>query len=136
MSKIRTMLGVCPQHDVLFELLTPKEHLEIFAAFKGKKSIKEEVEEILNDTELNDCMNQQARNLSGGQKRKLSIGISFIGNSDIIFLDEPTSGIDITGRQNVWAMLRNYKQVKIILLTTHYMEEAEELGVQIGLSTV
>lgn len=135
MAVLRSMLGVCPQHDVLFEQLTPREHLEIFAAFKGRASMEREIDEILDDTELRNCVDVRAERLSGGQRRKLSIGISFVGNSDIIFLDEPTSGIDINSRKGVWAMLKKYKQDKIIILTTHYMEEAEELGDRIGIMT-
>jgi len=136
MSKVREKLGVCPQHDVLFENLTAKEHLEIFAAFKGrsdKESIAKDVEEILQDIELKGSSNMLARNLSGGERRKLSIGIAFIGDSEMIFLDEPTSGIDIAARKNVWAMLKKYKEGKVIIMTTHYMEEAEELGDRIGI---
>lgn len=136
MAKTREKLGVCPQHDVLFENLTPREHLEIFAAFKGRadnEQIKKDVDEILTDIELKDCDDMVACNLSGGQRRKLSIGIAFIGNSDIIFLDEPTSGIDISARKKVWVMLKKYKAAKVIILTTHYMEEAEELGDRIGI---
>ena len=120
----------------MFENLTPREHLEIFAAFKGRadnEQIKRDVDEILSDIELNDCDDMVACNLSGGQRRKLSIGIAFIGNSDIIFLDEPTSGIDISARKKVWVMLKKYKASKVIILTTHYMEEAEELGDRIGI---
>jgi ATP-binding cassette subfamily A (ABC1) protein 3 len=135
MDVIRSMLGVCPQHDVLFDKLTPREHLEIFAAFKGRASVEKEINEILDDIELNNCVNVIAEKLSGGQRRKLSIGMSFVGNSDIIFLDEPTSGIDINSRKGVWSMLKKYKQDKIIILTTHYMEEAEELGDRIGIMT-
>jgi ATP-binding cassette subfamily A (ABC1) protein 3 len=127
MDILRSMLGVCPQHDVLFDKLTPREHLEIFAAFKGRASMEKEINEILDDVELKNCVNVMAEKLSGGQRRKLSIGMAFVGNSDIIFLDEPTSGIDINSRKGVWAMLKKYKQDKMIILTTHYMEEAEEL---------
>jgi len=138
MAKVREKLGVCPQHDVLFELLTPKEHLEIFAAFKGredKESINKDVEDILEDIELKNCDDMLASNLSGGQRRKLSIAIAFIGNCDMIFLDEPTSGIDLATRKRVWAILKKYKDKKVIILTTHYMEEAEELGDRIGIMT-
>jgi len=135
MDILRSMLGVCPQHDVLFDKLTPREHLEIFAAFKGRASMEQEINEILDDIELKNCANVMAERLSGGQRRKLSIGMAFVGNSDIIFLDEPTSGIDINSRKGVWAMLKKYKQNKIIILTTHYMEEAEELGDRIGIMT-
>jgi ATP-binding cassette, subfamily A (ABC1), member 3 len=123
MNEVRKILGICPQHDVLFEKLTPKEHLEIFAAFKGMKSkdIKAEVNKILDDINLTESKTHLAKNLSGGQKRKLSVGIAFIGNSQLILLDEPTSGMDLTARRGVWEMLKNYKMGKIVILTTHYM---------------
>ncbi len=136
MSRLRQMLGVCPQHDVLFEALTPREHLEIFAAFKGRndtEKIERDVDEILQDIDLKSVEDVCVCNLSGGQQRKLSIGIAFIGKSDMIFLDEPTSGIDLSARKKVWAMLKKYKAGKVIILTTHYMEEAEELGDRIGI---
>eukprot|EP00826_Nyctotherus_ovalis_P029004 TRINITY_DN2286_c0_g1_i4.p1 TRINITY_DN2286_c0_g1~~TRINITY_DN2286_c0_g1_i4.p1 ORF type:complete len:1634 (-),score=496.68 TRINITY_DN2286_c0_g1_i4:185-5086(-) len=138
MVKVREKLGVCPQHDVLFESLSPKEHLQVFAAFKGRtdsESVSKDVDEILQDIELKDCESMLACNLSGGQRRKLSIGIAFVGNCDMIFLDEPTSGIDLATRKRVWAMLKKYKDKKVIILTTHYMEEAEELGDRIGIMT-
>lgn len=138
MAKTREKLGVCPQHDVLFDDMTPREHLQMFASFKGRSDtakIQEDVDEILKDIELKDAENTRASYLSGGERRKLSIGIAFIGNSDMIFLDEPTSGIDIATRKKVWVMLKKYKKEKVIILTTHYMEEAEELGNRIGIMT-
>jgi len=136
MDVTREKLGVCPQHDVLFEFLTPKEHLELFASFKGREdteAIDRDVREIINDVELADSANMLACNLSGGQKRRLSIGIAFIGNCDMVFLDEPTSGVDLAGRKRLWGMLKKYKAGKVTILTTHYMEEAEELGDRIGI---
>jgi ATP-binding cassette, subfamily A (ABC1), member 3 len=123
MNAVRKILGICPQHDVLFPKLTAKEHLEIFAAFKGMKGrdIKDEVDKILSDVDLNESKNHLAKNLSGGQKRKLSIGIAFIGDSKLILLDEPTSGMDLTARRHVWGMLKKYKIGKIVILTTHHM---------------
>ena len=139
MSQIREMLGVCPQHDVLFERLTAREHLNIFAAFKGRTDSDEvnaAVSQILRDVELNDVEDIVAGDLSGGQRRKLSIGIAFIGDSPMIFLDEPSSGMDMRARQKVWDILKKYKKDKIIILTTHYMEEAEVLGDRIGIMTL
>ena len=73
------------------------------------------------------------KNLSTGQKRKLSVAISLIGGSEIIFLDEPSSGIDITSRRNLWDILKHLSEGKIIIITTHYMEEASILGNRIGI---
>ena len=73
------------------------------------------------------------KNLSAGQRRKLSIAISVIGGSEVIFLDEPSSGMDITSRRNLWEILKRITEDKIIILTTHYMEEASVLGKRIGI---
>lgn len=90
---------------------------------------------MLADLDLTDQRNQPAHTLSGGQKRKLSVAISMIGNSKIIMLDEPTSGMDTTARRRLWDMLKKNKQDKIIILTTHYMDEADILGDRIAIMT-
>ena len=90
---------------------------------------------MLVDIDLYEQKNQQAHTLSGGQKRKLSVAISMIGNSKVIMLDEPTSGMDTTARRRLWEMLKKNKQDKIIILTTHYMDEADILGDRIAIMT-
>ena len=135
MDKFREKLGICPQHDILFEDLTIREHLEMFSIFKGVQSddVKNEVDKVLHDFQLEDIQNMIAKNLSAGQRRKLSISISLIGGSKVIFLDEPSSGMDITSRRNLWEILKRQCEGKIIILTTHYMEEASVLGKRIGI---
>ena len=135
MDKFRTILGICPQHDVLFDDLTIREHLEMFCIFKGYDSdnIDGEVDKTVHDFELDNIQNITAKNLSAGQRRKLSIAISLIGGSKVIFLDEPSSGMDITSRRNLWDILKRQSEQKIIILTTHYMEEASVLGKRIGI---
>ena len=135
MDKFRTKLGICPQHDVLFPQLTIREHLEMFCIFKGYTSdnIDEEIDKTLHDFELDDIQNITAENLSAGQRRKLSIATSLIGGCKVIFLDEPSSGMDITSRRNLWDILKRQTEQKIIILTTHYMEEASVLGKRIGI---
>lgn len=88
---------------------------------------------MLLDIDLIDQKQQQARTLSGGQKRKLSVAISMIGNSKIVMLDEPTSGMDTTARRRLWDMLKKNKGDKIVILTTHYMDEADILGDRIAI---
>lgn len=78
--------------------------------------------------ELSDVQNQAASTLSGGQKRKLSVGIALIGDSKIVMLDEPTSGMDTTTRRRFWEIMKQYKENRIVILTTHYMDEADILG--------
>ena len=135
MKEVRKMMGICPQHNILFPKLTVKEHLSIFADFKGmtRKEIDEEIEMLLKDLNLKDKQNMMSMNLSGGYKRKLSLGIALVGGSKVVFLDEPSSGMDVTARREMWDMLKKYKNDRIIILTTHYMEEADNLGDRIGI---
>ena len=102
MELFREKLGICPQHDILFEDLNIREHLEMFSIFKGVESteVEQEVNKTLHDFQLEDIQYMLAKNLSAGQRRKLSISISLIGGSKVIFLDEPSSGMDITSRRN------------------------------------
>jgi len=87
--------------------------------------MKEAIDKILTDLDLQDKRDYLAKGLSGGQKRKLSTGIAFIGPSKFILLDEPSSGMDTSARRKLWEMLKNYKHGKVVLLTTHYMDEAD-----------
>ena len=131
----REKIGICPQHDVLFNDLDIREHLGLFAIFKGVSahSVEEEINRIIKDFQLEEVQYTLAKNLSAGQRRKLSIAISLVGGSEIIFLDEPSSGMDITSRRNLWEILKRQSDNKIIILTTHYMEEASVLGKRIGI---
>ena len=135
MNEFRHKLGICPQHDILFPKLTVREHLEMFCYFKGFdiNKIPEEVDTTLKDFRIHDIENVLAGTLSAGQRRKLSIAISVIGGSEVIFLDEPSSGMDITSRRNLWEILKKIIEKRIIILTTHYMEEASVLGNRIGI---
>ncbi|EAA07114.4 AGAP010416-PA, partial [Anopheles gambiae str. PEST] len=130
MTMIRRMTGVCPQHDILFETLTPKEHLYFFAAVRGipPSLVDSEVKKTLRDIDLFDTAETRVKHLSGGQKRKLSVGIAIIGDPKIIILDEPTAGVDPYSRRHMWSILQNRKHGKVILLTTHFMDEADILA--------
>ena len=137
MQDVRQFLGVCPQHDILFDLLTPEEHLDIFCDFKGvaSKGKAEEIKKMLIDVDVYHHKDTVAANLSGGSRRKLSVAIALIGGSKLVLLDEPTAGMDLSARRKLWNMLKNYKHNKIIILTTHYMDEADILGDRIGIMT-
>ncbi|XP_015126948.1 ATP-binding cassette sub-family A member 5 [Diachasma alloeum] len=130
MQMIRSMTGVCPQHDILFDLLTPREHLEFFAAVRGipRSEIDIEVKKTLKDIDLLEKADTFAKYLSGGQKRKLSVGIAIIGDPKIIILDEPTAGVDPYSRRQMWSFLQSRRHGKVILLTTHFMDEADILA--------
>lgn len=130
MQMIRSMTGVCPQHDILFDLLTPREHLEFFASVRGipRSIIEHEVKKTLKDIDLTEKADTFAKYLSGGQKRKLSVGIAIIGDPKIIILDEPTAGVDPYSRRQMWSFLQSRRHGKVILLTTHFMDEADILA--------
>ena len=134
-DSFRRRVGICPQHDVLFMDLNIREHLRMFAIFKEvpPENVEAEVNKSISDFQFEDIQNTVVKNLSAGQRRKLSIAISLIGGSEIIFLDEPSSGMDITSRRNLWEILKRQSDNKIIILTTHYMEEASVLGKRIGI---
>jgi ATP-binding cassette, subfamily A (ABC1), member 3 len=92
-----------------------------------------EINQLLADVDLWDFRDTLACNLSGGNKRKLSVAIALISNSKLVVLDEPTAGMDLSARRKLWNMLKKYKQGRIIILTTHYMDEADILGDRIGI---
>ncbi|XP_072953821.1 ABC transporter A family member 1 isoform X1 [Typha angustifolia] len=135
MDEIRKTLGVCPQNDILFAELTVKEHMEIFAILKGVEEdcLDREVIEMIDEVGLADKTNTLVGSLSGGMKRKLSLGIALIGNSKVIILDEPTSGMDPYSMRSTWQLIKKIKKGRIILLTTHSMDEADVLGDRIAI---
>lgn len=135
MQQIRTFLGVCPQHDVIWVGLTVKEHLEFFAKVKGlsDEQIRSEVDSLIVIVGLQEKTNSLAGTLSGGQKRRLSAAIALVGGSKIVFLDEPSSGVDPFSRRELWDCFRQKKEGRTLILTTHFMDEAEELGDRIAI---
>ncbi|XP_013865526.1 ATP-binding cassette sub-family A member 3 [Austrofundulus limnaeus] len=135
MTLIRRSLGLCPQHDVLFDNLTVREHLLFYTQLKGypKEKIPGEVDRIIRILNLEDKRQARSKTLSGGMKRKLSIGIALIGDSKVVMLDEPTSGMDPSARRATWDLLQGEKRGRTILLTTHFMDEADLLGDRIAI---
>ena len=135
MDAIREMIGVCPQHDILWPDLTAREHLAMFADIKGTPPdvipsfVDSKLEEIL----LQNVGDVPSGKFSGGMKRRLSIGISSIGDPDIIFMDEPTTGTDPGNRRMIWNLIEKVKQDRCIVLTTHAMDEADLLSDEIGI---
>ena len=107
-QQIREKLGVCPQHDTLYEDLTVEEHLELYASFKGlvDEDLNAEVAKLIADVNLREKKDEYSKNLSGGQKRRLSVAIAFAGRSKIIIMDEPTSGMDTSARRYIWDLLK------------------------------
>ncbi|KAL1278816.1 hypothetical protein QQF64_025489 [Cirrhinus molitorella] len=135
MALIRRSLGLCPQHDVLFDNLTVREHLLFYTQLKGypRDKIPGEVDRILQILNLENKHHARSKTLSGGMKRKLSIGIALIGDSKVVMLDEPTSGMDPSARRATWDLLQGEKRGRTILLTTHFMDEADLLGDRIAI---
>ncbi|NXJ80395.1 ABCAA protein, partial [Trogon melanurus] len=129
-EEIRGMIGICPQLNIQFEVLTVKENLKTFAEIKGIKSkeVEREVQNVLELLDISNIQDTQADKLSGGQKRKLSIGIAMLGNPQVLLLDEPTSGLDPLSRHQVWSLLKEHRAGRVILFSTQFMDEADILA--------
>ena len=121
--------------ESVFELLTIEEHLSFFYDLKGADPAKKkaEIDKLMKDVGVYDKRNALAYQLSGGNKRKLSVAIALCGNSKFVVLDEPSSGMDLTAKRQMWNMLKEAKKDRIIILTTHYMDEADILGDRIAI---
>lgn len=137
-TKIRKKIGYCPQFDALLELLTVREHLELYARIKGinPAQLDDVVDGKITQMDLRDFEHKAAGTLSGGNKRKLSVAIAMIGDPSIIFLDEPSTGMDPVARRFMWEVISRISTQDAlcsIILTTHSMEEAEALCTRIGI---
>uniref|UniRef100_A0A674F6M5 ATP-binding cassette sub-family A member 1-like n=1 Tax=Salmo trutta TaxID=8032 RepID=A0A674F6M5_SALTR len=135
MDTIRKHLGMCPQHNVLFNDLTVEEHIYFYARLKGRSrdEVKTEMDQMIKDVGLPHKRKELAKNLSGGMQRKLSVAIAFVGGSNIVILDEPTAGVDPYARRGIWELLLKYKKGRTIILSTHHMDEADILGDRIAI---
>ncbi|GAB5368462.1 hypothetical protein AAMO2058_001321300 [Amorphochlora amoebiformis] len=136
MRNIRADMGMCPQHNILWDYLTVREHLLVYGRIKNVtpfSRLDEVAKTLIKEVGLTEKANVISKNLSGGMKRKLSVAISLIGESRVVFLDEPTSGMDPYSRRNVWEMLKRSKQGRVLILTTHFMDEADYLGDRIAI---
>ncbi|KAF5273687.1 hypothetical protein FQA39_LY07377 [Lamprigera yunnana] len=134
-NRVRQNLGFCPQFNILFNELTVKEHLYFYCHLKGfpKDKIKQEINDYIVHLDLVPKTNCPAYQLSGGMKRKLSIGVALCGDSKVVMCDEPTSGMDPAARKILCDLLQIKKKDRTILLTTHYMDEADLLGDRIAI---
>jgi ABC-type multidrug transport system ATPase subunit len=134
-DRVRQLFGICPQHEVLWEFVTPREHLRAFANIRGvpAEAIEQVVEDLLTRLDLLDKAEEPSAKLSGGMKRRLSIAMSVIGSPKCVFLDEPTTGLDPNTRRFVWDYILEIKEGRIVVLTTHSMEEADALCTNIGI---
>ncbi|XP_074375980.1 LOW QUALITY PROTEIN: ABC transporter A family member 7-like [Apium graveolens] len=137
MDGIYSNMGVCPQHDLLWNTLTGREHLLFYGRLKNLKgsALTQAVEESLKSVNLfnGGVADKQAGKYSGGMKRRLSVAISLIGDPKVVYMDEPSTGLDPASRNNLWNVVKRAKQNRAIILTTHSMEEAEHLCDRLGI---
>eukprot|EP01135_Chromosphaera_perkinsii_P005887 Nk52_evm20s370 gene=Nk52_evmTU20s370 len=126
-KEVNAMMGVCPQFDIFHPTLTVKEHLLFYCRLRGVSRVQESVSNILGMINLVDVCDRMVKDLSGGMRRRLSIGISLCGNPSVLVLDEPTTGLDPLSRRAVWKVLENVKKDRSVLITTHAMDEADHL---------
>ncbi|KAL2917001.1 hypothetical protein HK105_203433 [Polyrhizophydium stewartii] len=134
-AEVYKRIGICPQFDILWDDLTVSEHLYFYARLKGisPSEEREAVRIAMANVALTGYENRLSKGLSGGEKRRLSIAIALLGSPKVVFLDEPTTGLDPEVRRLIWNIVNNSKQGKTIVLTTHSMEEAEALCQRIGI---
>lgn len=132
-EKIKRIINISPQETAIAPNLTVLENLYFMAGIYEIKKAEEKINELIKLFKLEEVLNQKAKILSGGYQRKLSIAISLINDPEILFLDEPTLGLDVISRRELWHIIENLKGKITIILTTHYMEEAEILSDRIGI---
>lgn len=128
-KKIKELMSVSLQETAIARNLTVKENLEFIAAIYGMKDeeLKKAVDKTVEDFNLSSILDKKAKKLSGGWQRRLSIALALITSPKVLFLDEPTLGLDVLARRELWKIIENLKGKITIILTTHYLEEAEAL---------
>ena len=132
-QQIKEILNVSPQETAIAPNLSVKENLEFMAGVYQIPNKKEKIDELVKLFKLDEVLKQKAKTLSGGWQRKVSIAISLINEPKILFLDEPTLGLDVIARKELWKIIEDLRGKITIILTTHYMEEAESLSDRIGI---
>jgi ABC-2 type transport system ATP-binding protein len=124
--EFRQQIGVVLQQSVLWPLLTVRETHRLFAGYYDRPR---DVDEVIELVGLADKRDARVKTLSGGQKRRLDLGVALVGDPELVFLDEPTTGFDPAARRAAWEMIRSLRSLgKTVLLTTHYLDEAEQLA--------
>lgn len=134
-NEVKSISNFSPQETAVAMNLNVKENLEFMARIYGidKKQAKIKAQKKLDEFKLNEVEKDKAKTLSGGMQRRLSIAMALISDPKILFLDEPTLGLDVLSRRELWELINNLKNKMTIILTTHYMEEAESLSDRIGI---
>ncbi|MDD1767635.1 MAG: ABC transporter ATP-binding protein [Methanomassiliicoccales archaeon] len=130
-NKIKRRIGVLPQDFNAFDLLTVKENIEFFGGMYDRSL---DPDELIDAVDLREKRDEYFKNLSGGLKQRVGVAISMVNDPDIVFLDEPTTGLDPKARRDVWGVIQSLREKgKTVILTTHYMEEAEVLSDRVGI---
>ena len=134
-EQAKRLIGVSPQETAVAPNLSVKENLELMCGIHGfsKEKRKAKINELTEQFALDSVLNRKAGKLSGGWQRRVSIAMALISEPHILFLDEPTLGLDVIARHELWDMIRSLKGKVTVILTTHYMEEAESLSDRIGI---
>ena len=135
LDKVKSFIGVSPQETAIGPNLTVEENLELICGIHGfsKEKTKAQISIMVEQLGLEEVLKRKAGKLSGGWQRRVSIAMALISQPKILFLDEPTLGLDVIGRHELWDVIRSLKGRVTIVLTTHYMEEAEALSDRIGI---
>lgn len=135
MERVKEAISVSPQETAVAQNLTVRENLELMAKIYGcrGKEAREKACALIEDFSLEEYEKSRAKTLSGGLRRRLSIAMSLITDPQILFLDEPTLGLDVLARRELWSYIQKLKGKITIILTTHYLEEAEALSDRIGI---
>jgi len=134
-EQVKRLIGVSPQETAVAPNLSVKENLELICGIHGfsKEKTKTKIRELSMEFSLDSVLQRKAGKLSGGWQRRVSIAMALISEPRILFLDEPTLGLDVIARHDLWEVIRSLKGKVTIILTTHYMEEAEALSDHIGI---
>ena len=134
-EQVKRLIGVSPQETAVAPNLSVKENLELICGIHGfsKEKTQEKISELSAQFDLESVLRRKAGKLSGGWQRRVSIAMALISEPEILFLDEPTLGLDVLARHELWDVIRALKGKVTIILTTHYMEEAESLSDHIGI---
>ncbi len=134
-ERVKCLIGVSPQETAIAPNLSVKENLELICGIHGfsKEKTQAKISELSEQFALEEVLTRKAGKLSGGWQRRVSIAMALISEPQILFLDEPTLGLDVLARHDLWDVIRSLKGKVTIILTTHYMEEAEALSDRIGI---
>ena len=134
-NRVKQLIGVSPQETAIAPNLSVRENLELVCGIHGfsREKTKEKIEELSARFDLDTVLERKAGKLSGGWQRRVSIAMALISEPQILFLDEPTLGLDVLARHDLWAVILSLKGKITMILTTHYMEEAEALSDRIGI---